>query len=174
MRANASTSDFPKVQSLAEYQSLCDSFQLEVPEVFNFGFDVVDAWAKLSPDRAAMRWVSDQGEDRTITFKEMSQRTSQVADALLQIGLKSGDQVLVCLPNLVEWWETMVGLIKAGIVAIPATTQLTAKDIAFRINTAEVDAVVTDAGGAEKVDSMAADLPHLIHKIEVGGEPRTG
>ena len=171
---SSATKTVKKINSLAEYRQLRNSYRLVAPEYFNFGFDVVDVWAQTRPNHPAIRWVSDQGQDRTISFSEMATRTNQVADALFTVGLKRGDQVLVCLPNLVEWWETMVGLFKAGIIAIPATTQLTAEDIAYRIKSAEVDAVVTDAAGAEKVDHVAARLPDLLYKILVGEQRRSG
>lgn len=121
-----------------------------------------------------MRWVSVDGRDRSITFAEMAARTNQVADAFLTLGLKRGDRVLVELPNVVEWWETMVGLTRAGVIAIPATTLLTEKDIAYRISAAEVDAVVTDASGAKKVDHIAGDVPELKFRIIVGEDAANG
>ncbi len=163
-----------KPVSLADYHRLCDTFRLECPEYFNFGFDVVDGWARARPEHPAMRWVSASGGDRTITFAQLAKRSNQVANALLDLGLKHGDQVLVNLPNVVEWWETMVGLIKAGIIAIPSTTLLTEKDIVYRMKAAEIDAVVTDAAGTEKVDHICRESPELLFKIIVGSELRNG
>ena len=162
------------LQSLDEYHRLRETFRLESPEYFNFGADVVDRWARKRPKHPAIRWVSTTGEDRTITFAEMSIRSNQVANALLKLGLRHGDQVLVELPNLVEWWETMIALTKAGIIAIPGTTLLTETDIAYRIKAAEIDAVITDAAGAEKVDHIAAELPDLQFRILVGKGSRNG
>ena len=79
---------------------------------------------------------------------------------------------LVDLPNLVEWWEAMIALIKAGIIAIPGTTLLTETDIAYRVKAAEIDAVITDSSGAEKVDHVASGLADLQFKILVGNETR--
>ena len=161
--------------SLSDYQELCDSFCLNVPEFFNFGFDVVDQWAKTDPDLMAMRWVNISGEDRKITFAEMSYRSNQVANALFKLGLKPGDQVLVLLPSRAEWWEVMIGITKAGMIAIPATKQLTEKDISFRIESAEIDAVITDDSSSRKVDHAARGSQHLLYKILIGkNEPTTG
>jgi acyl-coenzyme A synthetase/AMP-(fatty) acid ligase len=167
------TSQPPPLRSLAEYRRLCETFRLDCPEYFNFGFDVMDRWADQRPDHPAMRWVSADGEDRTISFAQMATRSNQVANALIQLGLQHGDQVLIDLPNLVPWWETMVGLTKAGIIAIPGTTLLTERDIAYRVKAAEIDAVVTDDAGAEKVDHIAAELPDLQFKVLVGQSSRS-
>jgi acetyl-CoA synthetase/medium-chain acyl-CoA synthetase len=167
------TEPVAKLQSLEQYRRLRESFRLECPEYFNFGTDVVDRWAEQRPEHPALRWVSITGADKTITFAQLSTRSNQLANALLQLGLRHGDQVLVDLPNLVEWWETMIALTKAGIIAIPGTTLLTEKDIAYRVKAAEIDAVVTDAAGAAKVDHIAAELPDLQFKILVGTETRS-
>ena len=62
----------PKLTSLDEYRKLYQTFCLECPEYFNFGFDVVDRWAKQRPDHPAMRWVSSDGADRKITLWHQS------------------------------------------------------------------------------------------------------
>ena len=105
----------------------------------NEGGCLVDQWAQTHPEHVALRWVNDEGQDRRITFRQLAQRTDQVANALLNLGQRRGDQVLVDLPNLVAWWETVVGLAKAGMIAIPGTVLLTEKDIAFRVKAAEID-----------------------------------
>jgi len=171
---NSATNTQSRLTSLDDYRRLCKTFRLECPEYFNFGFDVVDEWARKRPDHPAMRWVSADGQDRTISFAQMASRSNQVANALLELGVRHGDQALVELPNVVEWWETMIGLTKASIIAIPGTTLLTEKDIAYRVKAADIDAVVTDAAGAKKVDNIFAELPDLQFKINVDKESRSG
>jgi len=158
--------------SLADYHRMRESFRLECPDFFNFGYDVVDRWASRRPDALAMLWTSAAGDQRSLTFGEVAVRSNQVANALVKLGLQGGDQVLVDLPSVVQWWELMVGLTKANMIAIPSTTLLTAKDIAYRVKAAEIDAVVTDVSGAEKVDEVSAELPGLKFKILVGDEQR--
>lgn len=164
----------PALSSLEEYRKLRENFRLECPATFNFGFDVVDRWAKGRPDHLAMHWVGANGEEQKVSFAELASRSNQVAHSFLNLGLSKGDQVLVDLPNVIAWWETMIGLCKAGLIAIPATTLLTEKDIEYRVEAAEIDAVVADNTIAEKVDHVAEQLPGLKHKILVGREPRAG
>ena len=96
------------LSTLEDYRLCRESFRLACPELFNFGVDVVDNWAQRRPFHPAMRWTSSLGDDRTISFEQMANRSNQVANGLLALGLRHGDQVLVDLPNLVEWWEVMV------------------------------------------------------------------
>jgi acetyl-CoA synthetase/medium-chain acyl-CoA synthetase len=162
-----------RIANLADYQRLRAAFQWERPDYFNFGFDVVDRWADTDPDHVAMRWVGPDSE-RTVTFAEISARSNQVAAALAQLGLQRGEKVIVILPRVIAWWETLVGLFKAGLVAIPGTTLLTSRDIAYRIQAAEAVAIVTDDAGADKVDQLTSEMPTLKHKIVVSDQSRKG
>jgi acyl-coenzyme A synthetase/AMP-(fatty) acid ligase len=161
-------------KTLADYRQLRASFHLECPRHFNFGYDVVDRWAGERPDALAILWVNHDGSEQRVTFRRIAERSNQVANALAGMGLQRGDQVLIDLPSIIPWWESMVGLTKAGMIAIPGTTLLTEKDIAYRVKAAEVDAVVTDSSGAEKVDHIIRELPGLKLKILVGDQRRPG
>lgn len=158
-----------RIASRADYDRLRRTFRWEPPEFFNFGFDVVDHWAEATPDHLAIHWVGGDAT-RWVTFSEMADRSSRLARAFGELGLSRGDRVLVILPRVVPWWETLIGLFKAGLVAVPGTTLLTAKDLAYRLQSAGVTAVVTDAEGAEKVDAITEDLPRLRRRILVGAE----
>ena len=162
-----------RIQSRADYDRLRQTFRWDCPEHFNFGFDVVDRWAETAPDRVAIHWVSGQ-ETQRITFAEVADRSDRLARALTDLDLARCDRVLVILPRIVPWWITLVGLFKAGLVAIPGTTLLTSKDIAYRIDLAQASAVVTDLEGAEKVDAIAQPAPHLRHRVLVADEKRPG
>ena len=157
------------IKNLDDYRQQRVSFRWESPEMFNFGKDVVDAWGKSHPDKTAIHWVGRDTE-RVITFAEISARTNQVAQALIELGLQPGDRVLVILPRVVAWWESLLGIFKAGLVALPGTSLLTSSDLSYRTQIAEVAAVITDATGAERMDEIHDDLPSLKHRILVGPE----
>jgi acetyl-CoA synthetase/medium-chain acyl-CoA synthetase len=162
------------LQTLDDYRRLCASFRLEVPEHFNFGNDVFDRWASQRPDDRAMLWSDDQGINRSLTFRELADRSNQVANGMVALGLQRGDQILLELPSIVAWWELMLGLTKADMIPVPGTTLLTEKDIAYRVQAAEIDAVVTDVAGAERVDHVASELSGLKRRILVGEGERPG
>lgn len=142
--------DTPDQQEYAEARR---AFRWPAPARFNFAVDVVDRWA-ADETRVAMRWIGD-GDDRELTFRWFKERSDRLANALEALGLRAGERVLVMLPRLVEWWVCMLGLEKARLVAMPATTLLTSKDIAYRLGASEARAVVTDGSNAGKVDAVA-------------------
>ena len=140
-------------------------------ERFNFAFDIVDEIAKKYPDKLAMLHVSDHFTERRFTFKEISEMSNQVANYLVSLGIGRGDKVMLVLKRHYQFWFAVLGLHKLGAVAIPATTQLLAKDFAYRFEAANVRAILCTADGdtADAVDAAAAGAPNLAYKILVGG-----
>ena len=61
------------------YEDFRDNFTINVPEDFNFGYDVVDAWAREEPDKRALLWVNEEGEEKTFTFTDIMKLSNRVA-----------------------------------------------------------------------------------------------
>ncbi len=127
----------------SSYEDLKANFCFEVPEDFNFGFDVVDAWADSEPDKLALLWTDDTGEIKSYTFKDMKALSNRAANFFKSRGIKKGDTVMLVLKQRPEVWPILVGLHKLGAVAIPGSYQLTLKDLEYRLNIAEVKMLVT-------------------------------
>jgi acyl-coenzyme A synthetase/AMP-(fatty) acid ligase len=162
-----------RIRGRADYDRARSEFRWQCPENFNFGFDVVDGWAATSPNHTALHWVGPRGE-QTITYGQLADRSGRFARAVRSLPIAPGDRVLVILPRVPEWWEALIGLLKAGVIAIPGTTLLTPKDLAYRIELAGVTAVITDVEGAEKIDAMGNAPTGLKQRILVGTETRPG
>lgn len=126
-----------------DYDDLKKNYRVTVPENFNFGRDIVDEYARLCPDKKALVWCDDRGEEKIITFKDVSENSNRIANALYRAGIRKGDSVLVMLMSRFEYWYTVVALHKLGAIAIPATAQLTYKDIIYRCNYASVKAIIS-------------------------------
>jgi acetyl-CoA synthetase len=156
--------------AMTEYEETCADFRIEVPEYFNFGFDVIDRWAEADRNKLAMVWVNQQGVEKKFTFYDLSRLSNQVANIFLKYGPKKGERVLIMLPRVPEWWIFTIGLIKLGIVYCPAPTMLTPKDLKYRIEAADIRAVITDAENAPKVDAIFEDCPSLDTRVLVDGE----
>ena len=124
------------------YEEFFDNFTIDVPEIFNFGFDVIDEWARVEPDKRALLWCNDDGEERTFTFTDLSRLSNQTANALRKLGIGKGDVVMMILRRRWEYWVCATALCKLGAVLIPASLQLTAKDIVYRADSAKVKAII--------------------------------
>ena len=146
------------------------NYRISLPEHFNFGFDVIDARAG-DGDKTAYIWV-----DRSAThiehhsFSDLSKASSRFANLLHGSGVAKGDAAIVVLPRVPAWYEVIIGCIKAGVVAMPGTNLLTAKDIEYRINKSQATTIVVSAEHVAKIDSVRDSCPSLKHLILVGGE----
>ena len=143
-----------------------ETFRLKVPEHFNFAYDVVDELARTEPDRLAMLWCNQAGEERRFTFREMKDLSDRTASFFQQLGIRKGDPVMLVLKRHHEFWYCMMALHKLGAVAIPATNLLTVKDLKYRFDAADVGYIVATLDGivAEAIDEAAG--PELV-KVSV-------
>ena len=127
------------------YEDYKQNFKITVPENFNFAYDVVDVIAKETPERPALVWCNDKGDEKTINFKEMEQYSNKAANFFSSLGIKKGDKVMLILKRRYEFWYALLALHKIGAVGIPATHQLTSKDIIYRCNAADIKLIISVA-----------------------------
>lgn len=154
------------------YEDFFENFKINVPEAFNFGFDVVDEWASVEPDKRALVWCDDEGNERTFTFTELSRLSSQAANAFAKLGIGKGDVVMVILRRRWEYWVCATALCKLGATIIPATLQLTKKDIVYRANGVNVKMTVCVADDyvCTQVEDALPEAPSIAHRVIVAGE----
>lgn len=152
------------------YEDFKENYKVNVPEHFNFGFDIVDAWAKEEPDKMALVWCDDHDEEKRFTFSDISRLSNQAANFFAGLGIKKGMVVLLILRRRWEYWVCATALHKLGAVLIPGSLQLTKKDIAYRANAAKISAIVCvdDPFVIEQVEEAEPEAETLRHKILVG------
>lgn len=159
--------------SMTDYKKAFDEFKWNVPEYYNFALDDFDKWTG-DKTKTALITVSENGTSAfKLSFWELSILSSKFANILKKIGLKRGDKVFLMLPRSEEWYIAILGMIKAGVVAMPTPNLVTGHDIDYRINSAEAIMAVTDAEGAEKVDAVKEKIPGLKYRI-ITGAARSG
>ena len=125
------------------YLDFYNNYRLIYPNNFNFGFDVVDEWAVLEPEKIALVWCNDSGEERILTFADIKRDSARIANMLSDMGIKKGDNVLLILKQRYEYWLTAVALHKIGAIVIPGSVQLTAKDLIYRNNAAQIKMIIS-------------------------------
>lgn len=130
------------------------------PDNFNFGYDIVDAWAAEEPDKRALVWINTEKEEHVFSFDDIRRESNKAANALINSGIKKGDRVIMALKRHYEYWFISVALNKIGAVMIPVTHMLTADDFVYRINAADAKAVICTPydGVPEKVLEAAGQL----------------
>lgn len=140
-----------------------------VPENFNFAYDVMDAWAEEKPDKVALLWTSERGEEVSTTYREFKEQTDRTAAYFMQLGIKHGDKVMLILKRHYQWWLSMMALCKVGAIAIPATHMLTVHDIVYRNQSASVKYIIcaNDEYITEQIAKAMPDSPTIKALVAV-------
>lgn len=124
------------------YEDFKANYKINIPENFNFGYDIIDEYARLDPTKPALIWLNDDGDEKHFTFSDVKEQSDRIANVITSLGIKKGDRVMLILKQRPEVWFTLVALCKIGAVAIPATFQLTEKDIIYRCDAATVRMII--------------------------------
>lgn len=151
----------------SSYEDFRDNFKINAPEGFNFGYDIVDQRAQVDPDKVALVWCDDSGDERIFTFGDIKTYSDRAAAFLQALGISKGDAVMLILKRRYEFWICMVALHKIGAIAIPGSYLLTARDITIRNNAADVRMMITanDERVMDAVDESQPHSPYLRHKV---------
>lgn len=165
---------FVKQTHFTSQEDFIKNFKIEVPENFNFGYDVVDAWAAEEPDKEAILWTNDKGACIHFSYADLKKYTDQTASYFQSLGIGHGDKVMLILKRRYEFWYSIIALHKLGAVVIPATHLLTKKDIVYRCNAASIKMIVMageevitkhvidampESPTVEKLVSIGPDMP---------------
>ena len=145
------------------YEDFKENYKVNVPADFNFGFDVVDAWADAEPEKKALVWCNEEDEEKIFTFTDIKRLSNRAANFFRDLGVKKGSVVMLVLRRRWEYWICATALHKLGAVIIPATHMLTKKDVIYRNNAAGVRMVIADSDPfiTEHVDQSQEQSPTL-------------
>ncbi|MFV0421232.1 AMP-binding protein [Oleidesulfovibrio sp.] len=154
----------------ASYEDFCRDFSLEVPEKFNFAYDVLDALADADPDKVAVVHVDDHGVRRDFTFAWLRDESNKLANALKARGLEKGDRVMLVLYRSIEFWVSMLALHRLGAVPVPSPAQLMPKDIVFRVNRANIRGMIVESSLTARVEEARPQTESLKLLVQSGGD----
>ncbi len=151
------------------YEDFKENFKINIPENFNFAFDVVDEIAIQTPEKIAMVWCNDKGVEATFTFGQMKFYSDKAANFFLSAGIRKGDPVMLILKRRYEYWFCTLALNKIGAITIPATHLLSTKDIIYRNNAADIKMIVclNEAETILRIEEAEKKSPTLKQKAVI-------
>lgn len=154
----------------SSYEDFYENFRINVPESFNFAYDVVDEYAKTQPNKVALVWCDESGAEATFTFAQLKEYSDKTANFFRNVGIKRGDPVMLVLKRRYEFWFSILALHKLGAVTIPATHLLTTKDIVYRANAADIKMIVSvsEPEVISHIEEALEKAPSLQYKALVG------
>lgn len=152
------------------YEDFMANFKVNVPDNFNFGYDVVDRWAETDPDKNALLWTNDRGEKIQFTFGDIKRESDKTASFFASLGIGRGDMVMLILKRHYQFWFSIIALHKLGATVIPATHLLTEKDIVYRCRMADIKAIVATGDGVvvKHIEKALPDCPSVKAVVSVG------
>ena len=151
-----------------DYEGMRAAFKLEMPPHYNFAFDVV-AKRGREADKDALIAIDKTGEQvERLSYSDLDRMSNRFANVLLELGAGKGDFALVVIPRIPAWYHVLLGCMKAGVVSMPGTNLLTAKDLEYRINRAEAKLAIVTKAHAGKVEQIRDNCPSLERLIVIG------
>ncbi|MGI6085571.1 MAG: AMP-binding protein [Acetivibrionales bacterium] len=158
-------------ETFTSYEDFAQNLKINVPESFNFAYDIIDEYARLEPEKLALVWCDDAGEEKSFTFKDLKFWSDKTANFLKNNGIKKGDKVMLILRRRYEFYFFCFALCKIGAVYIPSTNQLKEKDIIYRNNAAGVKMIVAYNWSEviDSVDKSRGESETLESTVLIGG-----
>ena len=158
------------VRETFDENGLLKHLDIDCPDDFNFGYDIVDDIAVNDSQRLAMVWEHENGECRKFTFADIKRLSDKTCNYLSSKGIGKGDFVMLVLKHSYQFWFICVALHKMGAIAVPATFMLKPHDIEYRIDAAGLKAaIITDDDDIAESFEGAGNLDNLSCRFTVNG-----
>ena len=124
---------------------------MRVPERFNFARDVVERHAR---DEFALAFVDGAGAVSRLTWGEIADGAARWSGVLAERGLRRGDRLLALVGKTPDWHLILLGALRLGLVTVPCSEMLRAKDLDFRMRHSGASLLVADRGAEAEVAGM--------------------
>lgn len=163
-------------ESFISLKDCQENFKITYEQDFNFAYDVVDVLGTEKPDKLALLYVSNIGEEKRFTFGDMKRLSDKAANYFVSEGVKKGDPVLLILKRSYLFWVITLALNKIGAIMVPASNMLKGKDYVYRCNKAKIKyAVITgDDECTEDFDSVMDQYETIEKKFVTKHKPVEG
>ncbi|MCW0212268.1 MAG: acyl-CoA synthetase [Pseudonocardia sp.] len=123
-------------------------------------------FARLTPDKPAIVMA---GDGRVRTYRELDDRSSQLARVLAAHGLRRGDHIAMVLENSPEVFEVYWAALRSGLYVTAVNHHLSPPEIAYIVDDCEARVLVVSAGLAAAAEAVVPLTPKVERRLAVGG-----
>ncbi|CAI7727002.1 acyl-CoA synthetase MbcS [Bacillus altitudinis] len=116
---------------------------LIAPEQYNLVSEI-EAFSR-DQEKIALHWQDGNGHEAHVTYAALVEEANKIGHVLLNAGFKKGDKIIVMVPRMLEAYSIYLAILKTGMVVIPCSEMLRAKDIDYRIEHAEAKGAIVYA-----------------------------
>ncbi|GAA0263639.1 acetate--CoA ligase [Cryptosporangium japonicum] len=114
----------------------------------NVAYNCVDRHVEAgNGDRVAIHWEGEPGDTRTITYSDLQKEVSKAANALHELGVRTGDRVMIYMPMIPEAAVSMLACARLGAAHSVVFGGFSADSLRNRIDDAQAKIVITADGG---------------------------
>ena len=154
----------------------------------NVSFNCVDRHVQRGLGaKVAYHWIGEPGDTRTITYADLLREVSKTANALLELGVQTGDRVAIYMPMIPELPIAMLACARIGAPHTVVFGGFSAEALAGRIDDAQAKLLITADGGwrrgkavnlktaADEAIEMSSTIEHalVVRRLGDAGEPVT-
>ncbi len=152
----------------------------------NLAYNCVDRHVEAGlGDKVAYHWIGEPGDTRTLTYAELQREVAKTANALLELGVTTGDRVAIYMPMIPELPIAMLACARIGAPHTVVFGGFSAEALAGRINDAQAKLLITADGGwrrgkavnlksaANEALAMSGSIEHslVVRRVGDAGEP---
>ncbi len=154
-------------ESFSSLEDCQKNYKITCSDDFNFSYDVIDVLGTEKPDKRAILFISNSGEEKEFTFSDVMRMSNKAANYFSSLGIKKDDRVLLVLKRSYLFWFAILGLHKIGAIIVPASNMLKAKDYSYRCNKAKIKCVLITGDGdcTEHFDEAEPDCETVEIKL---------
>jgi acetyl-CoA synthetase len=127
-------------------------------------------------DKVAYHWIGEPGDTRTLTYADLHREVQKAANALLELGVRTGDRVAIYMPMIPELPIAMLACARIGAPHTVVFGGFSAEALASRINDAQARLLITADGGWRRgrpidlksaADAAVAEASTIEHVLVV-------
>ena len=143
----------------------------------NVAYNCVDRHVESGHgDQVAIHWVGEPGDKRTITYNDLKREVSKAANALVSLGLETGDRVAIYMPMVPEAIFSILAVARLGATHSVVFAGFSAEALRTRIDDAQAKIVITTDGQYRRgkpvslkaaVDEAVAQTPSVTNVLVV-------
>jgi acetyl-CoA synthetase len=154
------------------YAAAREEFAWEFTENYNIARDCLQKHE--DPDRPALYQAYPDGRRETYSFRDLDERSAQIAHGLSARGVGRGDRVAVVVPQKPANPLTHLACWKLGAVSLPLSVLFGPDALEYRLTDSEASVVVADESVLDAVAAVREDCPDLEHVVAVDAGDEAG
>lgn len=113
----------------------------------NASYNCLDVIVQKFPQKNAILWEGENGQKRVLTYRELLEYVTKLANILKSLGIRKGDRVTIYLPMIPELIVSMLACARIGAIHTVIFSGFSAQSIRDRIDDSKSKVVITADGG---------------------------